>query len=423
MTVPGVSLGVPRLALVAILGVAAAARLWYLTDGIPHAVGIDEPAIVDRALRILRTGDWNTHLFDYPTLVIYLHALVAILRFLIGAVQGAWTSLDGFDIQSVYAASRFVAAIIGIWTVWLTYRLGEALESPAVGLLAAAQLAILPMHVRESHFILTDVPVTALTTLALLLAARAPGGGWYAYAAAGAAAGFAAAAKYNGGLVLLAVLLSWLLHEGGMPDRRRTLLGAVGAAAGAFLIAAPYTVLDWPAFLEGFAAQAHRFAARNLRPGDPSWLVYLKHLSLAAWWWVPLAVAGTIAVLVPRASRLRWLPAIVFLLAYYIVLSRQPIVFARYALPLVPVLCLLAAAAITTLARIAARRTSARQPARRLVLTAGTLVLTAGFAVHTVEWVRQLGRRDTRELAAEWMTANLRPGVRVGVENNGPTYL
>src|SRR5688572_32749989 len=87
-----------------ILAAAAAARLWFLDAGIPHAVGIDEPQVVDRALRILRTGDWNPHIFDYPTLVIYVHALVDILRFLWGALNGEWGSLDAFPIAAVYKA-------------------------------------------------------------------------------------------------------------------------------------------------------------------------------------------------------------------------------------------------------------------------------------------------------------------------------
>ena len=66
--------------LVVILAVALAARCWYLTAGVPYAVGIDEPQVVNRSLRILQTGDWNPHVFDYPTLVIYFHAAVAILR-------------------------------------------------------------------------------------------------------------------------------------------------------------------------------------------------------------------------------------------------------------------------------------------------------------------------------------------------------
>ena len=78
--------------LVVILAVALAARCWYLTAGVPYAVGIDEPQVVNRSLRILQTGDWNPHVFDYPTLVIYFHAAVAILRFLWGALDGEWAS-------------------------------------------------------------------------------------------------------------------------------------------------------------------------------------------------------------------------------------------------------------------------------------------------------------------------------------------
>ena len=114
-----------------VLAVAAAARLWFLNAGVPHAVGIDEPQVVDRALRILHTGDWNPHVFDYPTLVIYLQAVVAILRFLWGALNGEWASLDAFSIAAVYGAGRFVAAMIGVATVWLTYRIGTELSTRA----------------------------------------------------------------------------------------------------------------------------------------------------------------------------------------------------------------------------------------------------------------------------------------------------
>src|SRR6185295_9345950 len=78
------------------------------------AVGIDEPQVVNRSLRILQTGDWNPHVFDYPTLVIYFHAAVAILRFLWGALDGQWASLDAYRIEAVYAAGRFMAACIGV---------------------------------------------------------------------------------------------------------------------------------------------------------------------------------------------------------------------------------------------------------------------------------------------------------------------
>ena len=217
--------------------------------------------------------------------------------------------------------------------MWLTYRLGANLVRGAVALLGAAQLACRPMHVRESHFVLTDVPMTALTTLAVWLAVRA------GTAAAprrsmlgGRRGGLAAAAKYNGGIVLVASLTAWVLHDRGARDRLAQGGGAIAGAAVAFLVAAPYTILDLPAFLNGFAAQFSRFAGAA-RHDDPGWWLYFKHLSLAARYWPPLAMVGAVLVCARRSHR-RWLAPLIFVATYYYVLSTNSIIFGRYALPL-----------------------------------------------------------------------------------------
>jgi 4-amino-4-deoxy-L-arabinose transferase-like glycosyltransferase len=408
-----------------ILAAAAVARLWSLGAGIPHAVGIDEPQIVDRALRILRTGDWNPHIFDYPTLVIYFHALVAIVRFMWGALRGEWGSLDGFSIAAVYTAGRFVAALIGVATVWLTYRLGTELSSRRVAWLAAAQMAVRPLHVRESHFILTDVPMTALTTLAVWLSVRAARlGTVQAYGWAGAACGLAAAAKYNGGIAIVAPIVAWVIHERSSPDRLRKLGALVGAAAAGFLAGAPYTVLDLPGFLDGFAAQFARFAAPS-HAADPVWLLYVKHLSPPGGRWsVPLAICG-IALLAWRSSaRTRWMPVILFTLAYFYMLSTHSHVFGRYALPLIPMLCLFTSVAVLDGIRFLARvRPLARPGVQRLLVAAGVMLLVYGPTVTSVGWLNQQKRSDTRVMATDWLKANTPHGTRVAVENNGPTYL
>lgn len=417
-----------------ILAVAAAARLWFLDAGIPHAVGIDEPQVVDRALRILRTGDWNPHIFDYPTLVIYLHAVVDILRFLWGALNGEWGSLDAFPIAAVYKAGRFVAAIIGVATVWLTYRIGTELSSERIALLAAAQMAVRPLHVRESHFILTDVPMTALTTLAVWLSVRAARLGTVrAYGWAGATCGLAAAAKYNGGLVLIAALSAWLLHERASADRWRTLGGIVGGAVGGFLAGSPYTILDLPHFLDGFAAQFARFAAPG-QLADPAWLIYVKHLSpVGGRWTVPLALAG-IAVLLWRSTRVRWTPVILFTLAYFYMLSTHSHVFGRYALPLLPMACLFISVAVFEILGLTARFPplvhrrqgsggQARPVIQKLLTAAAVLLVVYGPAAESVRWLDLQKRSDTRALATDWLRSNTPRGARVAVENNGPTYL
>ena len=408
-----------------ILAVAAAARLWFLGAGVPHAVGIDEPQVVGRALRILHTGDWNPHVFDYPTLVIYLQAMVAILRFMWGAMNGEWASLDRFSIAAVYVTGRFVTAAIGVATVWLTYRLGTELSSRRVALLGAAQLAVRPLHVRESHFILTDVPMAALTTLAVWLSVRAARLGTVrAYAWAGAACGLAAAAKYTGGIALVAALAAWILHERSSPDRLRTLGAIAGAAALGFFAGAPYTVLDLPAFLDGFAAQFSRFAAPS-QAADPAWLIYVKHLSPAGGRTVvPLALAGIVILLWRRGSRGRWMPPLLFTLAYFYTLSTHSHVFGRYALPIVPMIGLFTAVAAVEAVRFTARfRPTGRPAVQRALAAAAVLLLVYGPAVETVRWLDLQKRSDTRAIATDWLKGNTARGTRVVVENNGPTYL
>jgi 4-amino-4-deoxy-L-arabinose transferase-like glycosyltransferase len=408
---------IERIVLAVIVAAAFGVRIWSLGSGVPHAVGIDEPAIVDRALRILNTGDWNPHVFDYPTLVIYLHAVIAMFRFIIGASRGEWGSLAAFDVTQVYLTGRFVSAAIGAATVWMTHRVGREAGSERVGLLAAAQLAILPLHVRESHFILTDVPVTALTTTTLLFALRIERvGAWWP----GFAAGLAAAAKYNGGLVLIAV---WTACATRRVPRLRSVLIATAAAAVAFVLTTPYSVLDLPAFLEGYAAQMARFAATRLAP-EPVWMTYLKHFALASRFWLILAAVGLAFIVARRAARTAWLPILTFAGLYCYILSTHPVVFARYALPLTPVVCLLAAAGADALVRMA---TASPLPHRALVRTAGPVLVVlpvlVAFGIGVTGWQRQFARRDTRDIVTDWLKAGAPPGTRIAVENSGPTYL
>lgn len=414
-----------RVVLVVILAVAAAARLWFLDAGIPHAVGIDEPQVMGRAVAILRTGDWNPHVFDYPTLVIYLHAVVAIGRFLLGAVRGEWNSLDAFTVDAFFGTGRLVAALIGVLTVYFVYRLAREVTGRSAALLAAALLAVHPLHIRESHFVLTDVPMTALTTLGIWLAARAVRvQDLRAYAWAGAVCGLAAAAKYTGGVALAAPLAAWTFGERAAPQRWPTLTVIVGAAAMAFLAAAPFSVLDMPAFLDGFAAQFARFAA----PGpssDPSWLVYLKHLSPA---WgravVPLAIVGMAIAMGRREHRPAAIPLVAFALAYFYVIASHSHVFGRYALPLVPVICVLSAIGALALVDSLRRFGPFRRPAVAAALLVAVLgVLLAPPAAEAVRWLDQYKRADTRSLAADWLKGNAPKGARIAVENSGPTYL
>src|SRR5262249_20266268 len=134
------------------------------------------------------------------------------------------------------------------------------------------------------------------------------------------------------------------------------------------------------------------------------------------------AGAGIVFALVRTERRALWSGPLLFGALYFYVLHTHSPVFARYALPLVPVVCLFAALTVVELADIAARWSQSKA-AGPLVLILGSLALLAQPAIHTGAWIASLTVRDTRAIAAEWMRSQLPRGTRIVVELNGPTYM
>src|SRR5690606_31403208 len=188
-------------------------------------------------------------------------------------------NLDQVGPLEFYENGRLMTAAFGTATVWLIYLAGTR-WGHAQAVLAAAILAVVPYHVRESHFVLADVPAAFFTTLVLWLTLRArERPALAAFALAGAAAGLAASAKYNGVIVIVLPLIVAWMSRGSLVTRvqRSAVIG--GTAVAAFLVGTPYAVLDLPAFLNDYARLAEIFARE--RGGEPGWSIYLKHLALA----------------------------------------------------------------------------------------------------------------------------------------------
>ena len=153
------------LTLAIIVVAAAILRFWALGAGIPGSLGIDEPQIMTRSLLMMRTGSLDPHgFFDYPGLYLYVQMAVACARFLFGAIAGEWTSLSEAPPEAFYLWGRSVTALVGTATVFLVYRVGLRWGT-RYALLASALMAVMPVHVRESHYVLTDVPLTFFVTL------------------------------------------------------------------------------------------------------------------------------------------------------------------------------------------------------------------------------------------------------------------
>src|SRR5262249_39560807 len=153
---------------------------------------------------------------------------VSTLRFLVGAVGGEWGALDQARTEDFYVWARAATAALGVATVLLVFNIGMRWGARHA-LLAAGLLAVLPLHVRQSHYVLTDVPLTFFVTLTLLFSLRAAERGTLAaFAWAGAIAGLATATKYNGAAALLMPLLACFMTPAAKPSRLRCTLAIIG---------------------------------------------------------------------------------------------------------------------------------------------------------------------------------------------------
>jgi 4-amino-4-deoxy-L-arabinose transferase-like glycosyltransferase len=417
-----------RFARVAILGIlllGAGLRLTQIGDGVPYTVGVDEPEILERAVRMMKTADFNPHFYDYPGFTFYFHTAIASARFLTGAMDGRWASLDAVWSGDFYLWSRIATAFLSVLTIYFVYRTA-CHWGDLVALTAALAMAVHPQLVREAHFALTDTPLTFFVSLTLLTALTAAIEGstrWFVLA--GLFAGLAASTKYPGALAILMPLVAMPWR---MPLRARA--GALAAVCGSFalgfLIGAPFSLLDLPGFLNGFAALMQHYN-REVSPIDTG-ITYLKYVRGWFGWpgvlptfisWPAIGVwaigfAAAISRLRARATRTEAAVLLLFPLAYFWFIANQSLVYGRYAMPLAPALCIVFALGIVAVYRWVDQR--AGRGWRRHLGTALLVLLLLPSLAQSIAGSLSMRLVSTSEQAAAWMVENIGPDEPIVIE-------
>jgi len=238
------------------------------------------------------------------------------------------------------------------------------------------------------------------------------------YVIAGIGFGLACATKYTGGIVLIplvAAAAAQLTAPGGRALALRGLAIAGAVAAAFFLIGNPYAVLDPDAFWEGLTHQSDASGDSSGKLGLTQENGYLYYLWSFGWGlgWVPLILAAGGAVrLWFDERRLIWIvvaPVVLFV----VFMGSQERYFGRWLMPVFPFVCILAAYAALELAAFGARFV----PALRLTFVAIAVVaVCAQGLVYSMHSGLVTSRDDTRNLAREWMVANVPLGSRIVVE-------
>lgn len=399
---------------------AALLRFWALGSGIPHAVGGDESTLMAIVLGMMRSGDFNPHYFDVGGLSIYAQMVLVTVRFMTGAMQGVWSSLDEVGPVNFYVWARGLTAALGTITVLIVYLIGARWGSRHA-LLAAGLMAVMPVHVRESHFSLPIVAMTLGVTLTFLLSLRANEKATAsAFAWAGVAAGLAASVAYPAGISLILPLLAvWMTLEA-HPSRVRCALAAIGAFPLAFLMGSPYSLLDLPAFLNGFGRLAFLDGSRtpDMESGA---LLYLNHLRRGMGWPATiLALSGLIfgAVrAIKGPGRVRWTLTVVFSLVFFNAIASKSRTADANLLPVLPFACLLASCAVVSGVSLLRRFDIPRMP-RTALIVGLTVAALLPPSIDAINFNRLIGKRSTSALAYEWILDHVPGDASVVVEQH-----
>lgn len=383
-------------------------RFWAIGNGIPDAVGRDESVIMGLAVRMMKSGNLDPGFFDHGGLYIHLQLLVVTLGFMVGALQGLWSSLAAVGPAEFYLWGRVLTAALGATTVLLVYQIGMRWGSRHA-LLAAGLMAVMPTHVLLSHRVTTAVPATLCVTLTWLLCLRANEcGRRSAFAWAGAAAGLAASISYGAGMsILLPLLTVWMTLEAS-PSRLRCGLAAAAAFVMAFLVGAPYTLLNLPGFLEAFAQLAA--AGQGVGRGPMAFLA--DTADVLGWPAAVLAFAGLIMGTVRAVKgpgRARWALAVAAPLIFSRLADSPFVMDSEAILFVLPFLCVVSAAAVVSGVSLLRRFDIARMP-RTALIAALTVAALLPPSIAAIRVDRELGRRAAAASASDDRPAEL--GVR-----------
>jgi hypothetical protein len=376
---------------------------------------------VERAVRF-HQGDLNPRFFNWPSLYMYVMAGVYGLAF--GAFPGGVAGTFGRDPALFYLVGRLVTALFGTTTLAILYFTGRIAYGRAVGILAAALLAVDLLHIRDSHWVTTDVPLTFLITLATFFALRYWRDGRLADAsAAGLVAGLATSMKYPGGLAFLGLLAAHAARRPVGPAWRRVVgrdtVAAAGLAVGGFVLGTPFALLTPVAFARGVLdelREVHTVQFGN-EADAPGYLFHLAYSLPEAMGWplYLLALAGLGWALARRGAREAVLLA--FAVPYLLVIVSWSSRFERYAIPLLPCLTLLAAVALVRgVAWLSARARLVPGPLPAIALAGAAVVLLAPALARVAAYHRLLAQPDTRELGSGWIERQVPPGARIALE-------
>ncbi len=412
-----------------ILAVAFSLRYEGAGSGLPQSYIPDEYDYVHSYLVMIKRGDMNPRWWHHPSLQPYVNVAAFLVAYYSKASSGRWPRIHDLQVEDALLWGRVAAGVIpGTLAVLAAFFLGRRLFGTAVGLIAAAILAVAPGVVEVSQYNKPDSLLVLFCTLSVLttLVYLDRGGARLAFGA-GAVVGLAVAVKYNAALVLLPFLVAVVFRNGLLLFQKADLyLGILGTVVG-FTAGCPYWYPDLPRFLGHVGEGLYNYGYLGLEgaTGVDNWYGHASYTArYGAGLWALLASLLGLAIALYRIDR-RIATFLVYPVLYYGFYSSQKIIFSGNLVPVYPFYAILAAYGITESLSFASallhRRFGAFSPFFERAALALVLLLVLWFPLSMTRLRNHLSTLpDTGALANQWIEANIPPDTSFGVERQTP---
>ncbi|MDE0962558.1 MAG: tetratricopeptide repeat protein [Candidatus Latescibacteria bacterium] len=273
--------------------------------------------------------------------------------------------------------------------------LARRLYGPGLALAAAAFIAVDVVHVRQASLASVDASLACWCVAVVWAAVRLlQNEAVCDYGLAGFLVGLAGGTKYPGAIIGGTVLVAHLLAGRGIGDRRLWFAGCVAVLT--FAATSPYIFLDYEGFLGNFLFQVAHVGEGRGAGGSAWYQVFwgLRHsLGLLG---VLSLLFGFARVAHRREPGLTVVAAAFFFV--YVSIAWGQLSFARYALPLLPLMAVLVAGGLGFV----------RHRGGQVVLA---MVLAVGPLYGAVRVAQLMGREDVRLEARRWIEERVPAGT------------
>ena len=413
-----------NLTLLVILIVGAVVRFWGINFGLPGTeCRPDETTIIQVVLGFF-TGDLNPHFFNYPTLYMYIIFILYIGYYLLGLLVGQFSSISYFfatysiSPSAFYLINRCFTAFLGTATIFVTYAMVKHLFNKKTGLIASLFLSLAYLHVRDSHFGVTDVPTTFFIMCAMLFIIKS-----YKikdlrnYMLAGIFTGLAISTKYTAILLVLPMLLVHLLHVFEQGEKNialyfdKRILIFTGLFIVVFLLTTPFALFDFSAFMADISYEMNHFNRGHVMLLGKGWWYHLKFSLFFGLGW-SLFFASLIGMIVLIKTDIKkFLVLCSFPLVYYALIGKGNTVFVRYTMPLIPFLCITGSFLIAYITEKFLK--FSKNELNISVTSLMAILIIVPSVLNTVEFNQLLAKEDNRLTAKKWVERNLEEGSTI----------